>query len=168
MMDCSVASNSSLSKLDTPALDGKDFDTEGKIGACVSTSGLLRVFDIRTRQPVFSQTQPFGLNCCTIVDDGNTVLAGSDDGHIVTLDLRYPNQQPTSKYVYNGSITKVSRCGRWYSTSDGACFWNTEDQTVELTGPDCDPINGVVSSAEGKKIFTACRDGKVRQYNILH
>ncbi|KAG2393394.1 hypothetical protein C9374_006925 [Naegleria lovaniensis] len=166
---CAVASNTSLSPSNSPALDEKDFDTDGKIGALVSSSGLLRIFDIRTRQPIFSQTMPYGLNCCTFVEDGNVVIAGSDDGHILDLDLRKTNQQPQAKHPVRSPILSLSNCGKWFSTVDGGCFLNSiEGNSIELTGPDNDAVLKVISSSEGKKIFTVSKDKTVRQYSVLN
>ncbi|EFC49558.1 predicted protein [Naegleria gruberi] len=162
--DCAIAVNTTLSNSNSSALDEKDFDTQGKIGAFVSSSGLLRVFDVRTRQSVFSQTVEHGLKCCCIIEDGFVVLAGSDSGHLVNLDLRKTSNQIEVKKLVDSTISSITRDGQWFSTVDGGCFSTT--QHLELTGADCDPIYKVISSTDGKKVYTACRDGKVRQYSV--
>lgn len=112
---------------------------------------------------------PYGLNCCTFVEDGYVVLAGSDDGHILDLDLRKTNQQPQVKHPARSPILSLSNCGKWFSTVDGGCFLNSEEgNSIELTGPDNDAVLKVISSSEGKKIFTVSKDKTVRQYNILN
>ena len=50
---------------------------------------------------------------------------------------------------------------------DGSCFLVSEDfsEGVELTGPDCDPV--YCTATDGTAIYTSCRDGAVRKYNVL-
>ena len=47
---------------------------------------------------------------------------------------------------------------------DGTVSYITKEmnQMIHLTGSDCDPIYDI--AYDGKFIFTACRDGKVRKY----
>ena len=58
--------------------------------------------------------------------------------------------------------------------ADGTCFlWNTKDslvpngsvETLELVGPDCDPVYSVCVHAQ--TVYTACRDGLIRKYVLL-
>lgn len=68
------------------------------------------------------------------------------------------------------SVYTVYRCTKKSSSfvpfpGDGSCFRvnNLHETTLELTGPDCDPVYKVVS--DGSAIYTTCRDGCVRKYN---
>ena len=75
-----------------------------------------------------------------------------------------------------------SQHGVWVACGNGRCSFyllsnknympnNQGDSTIrlelqcELTGPDCDPVYGVVESCDGFT-YTACRDGLVRKYKI--
>ena len=49
-------------------------------------------------------------------------------------------------------------------SGDGSCFYTNElfDTTLELSGPDCDPVYRVVT--DGQYLYSCCRDGLVRKY----
>ena len=49
-------------------------------------------------------------------------------------------------------------------TGDGSCFYTNEafDTTLELSGPDCDPVYKVAT--DGQYIYSCCRDGCIRKY----
>ncbi|KAL9655510.1 hypothetical protein ABK040_002177 [Willaertia magna] len=165
LTSCSVASNATLSK-NVPALDEKEFDTDGKIGLCVSDNGVFRVFDIRTRENIISRAVDGSLTCCTFIEDGNIALVGSATGQLFTYDLRKSEEELESKQTVPYPIQSISRNGKWFTTADGGCFLNnySNNSSIELTGPDCDPLYGVATTVDGKKIYTAGRDGVVRQY----
>jgi len=51
---------------------------------------------------------------------------------------------------------------------DGSCSYidNQQEMCVELTGPDCDPV--YKTSFDGTHIYTCCRDGLIRKYNLAY
>ncbi|KAJ8414655.1 hypothetical protein AAFF_G00038570 [Aldrovandia affinis] len=106
-------------------------------------------------------------NCCAFLSSVY-IVAGAQDGNIYQLDVRCLST-PVQVFHKSGapvhSILPI-REGFIASQGDGGCFLIQQDldHTIELTGPDTEPIYKVASWE--KFIFTCCRDGLVRKYQL--
>ncbi|KAB0396329.1 hypothetical protein E2I00_018941, partial [Balaenoptera physalus] len=106
-------------------------------------------------------------NCCTFLS-GFLLLAGTQDGNIYQLDVRSP-RAPVQVIHRSGApvMSLLSfRDGFIASQGDGSCFIVQQDldYVIELTGADCDPVYKVATWE--KQIYTCCRDGLVRRYQL--
>nr|KAF6438545.1 proteasomal ATPase associated factor 1 [Molossus molossus] len=90
------------------------------------------------------------------------------DGNIYQLDVRSP-RAPVQVIHRSGapvlSLLKF-KDGFVASQGDGSCFIIQQDldYVIELTGADCDPVYKVATWE--KQIYTCCRDGLVRRYQL--
>ena len=75
-----------------------------------------------------------------------------------------------SLQVIDGRLWATSSDGSAYSCGDhiftklGASDAAKKGPTIELTGADCEPVTRLVS--DGRNMFTACRDGIIRKYQL--
>ena len=65
--------------------------------------------------------------------------------------------------------------GQYFFVADGSCFTSKFNKymgnlvntaNVDFVGADCDPVYKAV--ANQTHLFTCCRDGAIRKYNIAH
>jgi len=107
--------------------------------------------------------------------------------HLLYLFVKYPfcSSDFIIRFQPNESPIKCvspSQDGFWVACGNGRCSLynltsrdslpdNYGDNMIrlelkcELTGPDCDPVYGVIESSD-RFVYTACRDGVVRKYKI--
>ncbi|KFO24022.1 Proteasomal ATPase-associated factor 1 [Fukomys damarensis] len=106
-------------------------------------------------------------NCCTFLS-GFLLLAGTQDGNIYQLDVRSP--RAPVQVIHRSGAPVLSllnfRDGFIASQGDGSCFIVQQDldYAIELTGADCDPV--YKAATWEKQIYTCCRDGLLRRYQL--
>lgn len=127
----------------------------------------LQCVGLQSRQPVFLFIGSDAFNCCTFLS-GFLLLAGTQDGNIYQLDVRNP-RAPVQVIHRSGApvLSLLSfRDGFIASQGDGSSFIVQQDldYVIELTGADCDPVYKVATWE--KQIYTCCRDGLVRRYQL--
>ncbi|KAF2974219.1 hypothetical protein EK904_013677 [Melospiza melodia maxima] len=125
----------------------REVGTEGKMLLLAREDKKLQGVGLQSRQPVFLFMGSDAFNCCTFLSS-TYILAGTQDGNIYQLDVRNTK---------DGFIA---------SQGDGTCFIVQQDldYVLDLTEADCDPVYKVASWE--KEIYTCCRDGTVRRYQL--
>ena len=110
-------------------------------------------------------------NCVKVT--GTTIAVGNEKGALQTWDLRTHSAPrfavaPTAAPVT--SIALMTATSGWAAGADGLCWRWTEGAPVQafLSGPDCDRLNAVGLRVHNSSVsvYTAARDGLVRQYHI--
>ncbi|KAI1893294.1 hypothetical protein AGOR_G00122220 [Albula goreensis] len=129
--------------------------------------GAPRKAQVRERTPVFEFPGSDALNCCAFLSS-LYIVAGAQDGSIYQLDVR---SLGTPVQVFHKSGAPVHsiqpiREGFIASQGDGSTFIVQQDldHTIELSGPDADPV--YKAAVWEKSVFTCCRDGLVRKYQL--
>ncbi|KAM5223595.1 proteasomal ATPase-associated factor 1 isoform 2-T2 [Hipposideros larvatus] len=145
----------------------REVGTESKMLLLAREDKKLQCLGLQSRQPVFLFIGSEAFNCCTFLS-GFLLLAGTQDGNIYQLDVRNP-RAPVQVIHRSGApvLSLLSfRDGFIASQGDGSCFIVQQDldYVIELTGADCDPVYKVATWE--KQIYTCCRDGLVRRYQL--
>ncbi|XP_045872576.1 proteasomal ATPase-associated factor 1 isoform X2 [Meles meles] len=145
----------------------REVGTESKMLLLAREDKKLQCLGLQSRQPVFLFVGSDAFNCCTFLS-GFLLLAGTQDGNIYQLDVRSP-RAPVQVIHRSGApvLSLLSfRDGFIASQGDGSCFIVQQDldYLIELTGADCDPVFKVATWE--KQIYTCCRDGLVRRYQL--
>ncbi|GAB5577406.1 proteasomal ATPase-associated factor 1 isoform X1 [Prionailurus iriomotensis] len=145
----------------------REVGTESKMLLLAREDKKLQCLGLQSRQPVFLFVGSDAFNCCTFLS-GFLLLAGTQDGNIYQLDVRSP-RVPVQVIHRSGApvLSLLSfRDGFIASQGDGSCFIVQQDldYLIELTGADCDPVYKVATWE--KQIYTCCRDGLVRRYQL--
>uniref|UniRef100_A0A4X1UT91 Proteasomal ATPase-associated factor 1 n=1 Tax=Sus scrofa TaxID=9823 RepID=A0A4X1UT91_PIG len=145
----------------------REVGTESKMLLLAREDKKLQCVGLQSRQPVFLFIGSDAFNCCTFLS-GFLLLAGTQDGNIYQLDVRNP-RAPVQVIHRSGApvLSLLSfRDGFIASQGDGSSFIVQQDldYVIELTGADCDPVYKVATWE--KQIYTCCRDGLVRRYQL--
>lgn len=108
------------------------------------------------------------VNCVTFNDTHNFAF-GTQSGQLYQYNLHRPDEPITCESNSTSPILSIRSVnkpmvGLVIGRQDGTVSYITKEmnQMIHLTGSDCDPIYDI--AYDGKFIFTACRDGKVRKY----
>ncbi|XP_064628952.1 proteasomal ATPase-associated factor 1-like [Lineus longissimus] len=148
--------------------DEREVATEGKLLLLACESGVLQGRGLQSRTKVFEARCSDAVNCCTFLNE-NEAMCGTQDGQIYVWDIRNTSEPLVHRAETRSAILSLLPIhhGVLVGTGDGSCvcFNNNYDPSLELTGPDCDPVYKVVS--DGSYLYTACRDSFVRKYTIL-
>ncbi|KFP57426.1 Proteasomal ATPase-associated factor 1, partial [Cathartes aura] len=145
----------------------REVGTEGKILLLAREDKKLQGVGLQSRQPVFLFVGSDAFNCCTFLSS-TYILAGTQDGNIYQLDVR--NTNVPIQVIHRSGAPVLSllpyRDGFIASQGDGTCFIIQQDldYVLDLTEADCDPVYKVASWE--KQIYTCCRDGIVRRYQL--
>ncbi|NWV30154.1 PAAF1 factor, partial [Origma solitaria] len=145
----------------------REVGTEGKILLLAREDKKLQGVGLQSRQPVFLFIGSDAFNCCTFLSS-TYILAGTQDGNIYQLDVR--NTNAPIQVIHRSGAPVLSllpyRDGFIASQGDGTCFIVQQDldYVLDLTEADCDPVYKVASWE--KEIYTCCRDGIVRRYQL--
>ncbi|ETE62810.1 Proteasomal ATPase-associated factor 1, partial [Ophiophagus hannah] len=110
-----------------------------------------------------------------IVERGRNVVSSSRDGtarlwdcgRSTCLGLVADCGSPINGIALNATDNSLNLGSPEDLPSDGTCFIMQQDldHVLELTGPDCDPVYKV--APWGKEIYTCCRDGILRRYQLI-
>ncbi|ELK00353.1 Proteasomal ATPase-associated factor 1 [Pteropus alecto] len=143
----------------------KTFELWGNLGCSDFWKTILETFLLVYCVFLFIGSDAF--NCCTFLS-GFLLLAGTQDGNIYQLDVRSPRVPVQVIHRSGARVLSVLnfRDGFIASQGDGSCFIVQQDldYVIELTGTDCDPVYKVATWE--KQIYTCCRDGLVRRYQL--
>uniref|UniRef100_A0A8C3JR55 Proteasomal ATPase associated factor 1 n=1 Tax=Calidris pygmaea TaxID=425635 RepID=A0A8C3JR55_9CHAR len=145
----------------------REVGTEGKILLLAREDKKLQGVGLQSRQPVFLFVGSDAFNCCAFLSS-TYILAGTQDGNIYQLDVR--NTNAPIQVIHRSGAPVLSllpyRDGFVASQGDGTCFIIQQDldYVLDLTEADCDPVYKVASWE--KQIYTCCRDGIVRRYQL--
>ncbi|NXH94527.1 PAAF1 factor, partial [Pachycephala philippinensis] len=145
----------------------REVGTEGKILLLAREDKKLQGVGLQSRQPVFLFVGSDAFNCCTFLSS-TYILGGTQDGNIYQLDVR--NTNAPIQVIHRSGAPVLSllsyQDGFIASQGDGTCFIVQQDldYVLDLTEADCDPVYKVASWE--KEIYTCCRDGIVRRYQL--
>ncbi|CAK8685706.1 unnamed protein product [Clavelina lepadiformis] len=170
-----------------------EFETKDKVLITGSENGDLLGYDVANRTEVLSFKCRDSVNCCTFLNE-TTFAVGLQDGTILLMDILKPGQPLLSFKTLASAVLCLSQSRHsshslafWASFADGrsSLFYVVirngdlsekaeSSQTyklelqlqLELSGPDCDPVNCIVQSSDGF-IYTASRDAVVRKYKVF-
>ncbi|KAF6105322.1 proteasomal ATPase associated factor 1 [Phyllostomus discolor] len=145
----------------------REVGTESKMLLLAQEDKKLQCLGLQSRQPIFHFIGSDAFNCCTFLS-GFLLLAGTQDGNIYQLDVRSPRAPVQVIHRSGAPVLSLLRFrdGFIASQGDGSCFVVQQDldYVIELTGADCDPVYKVATWE--KQIYTCCRDGLVRRYQL--
>ncbi|XP_033865864.3 proteasomal ATPase-associated factor 1-like isoform X1 [Acipenser ruthenus] len=145
----------------------REVGTEDKLLLLAREDKKLQAVGLQSRQPIFLFEGSDAFNCCTFLSS-IYVLTGTQDGNIYKLDTR--NAKTAVQTIHRSGAPVYSlmpyREGFIVSQGDGSCYLIQQDldHVIELTGPEADPV--YKAAAWEKCIFTCCRDGLVRKYQL--
>ncbi|CAH2225749.1 proteasomal ATPase-associated factor 1 [Pelobates cultripes] len=145
----------------------REVGTGGKLLLLAREDKKLQGVSVQSRTPIFVFDGSDAFNCCTFLSS-MSVLAGTQDGNIYTLDVRN-TRTPVQTLCKSGApVLSLMPFGEGFiaSQGDGTCFVLQQDsaQVLELIGPDYDPVYKV--AAMDKLVYTCCRDGIIRKYQL--
>ncbi|CAD5115062.1 unnamed protein product [Dimorphilus gyrociliatus] len=147
--------------------DNKEFGTDGKLLFVGGENGRIVGYDMAQREKIFDIMHNSASNCISTFNE-NLLCSGFQDGSIVFYDLRNLNSPLRKIYSGRGSIlaSKLHSKNMFFSNSDGSVFGINEqfENVAELTGSECDPIYSL--SSDGTYLYSSCRDGTIRKYQI--
>ncbi|XP_041354415.1 proteasomal ATPase-associated factor 1-like isoform X2 [Gigantopelta aegis] len=147
----------------------REVSTEGTMLLLACENSTLQGYGLRSRTKIFELDCHGPVNTCAFLTDVSAVC-GTQDGHITIVDLRNV-RVPVKEWKESRSAVLSLlpyKQGFFVSTGDGSCFYVDErlECLAELTGSDCDPVYRTV--CDGTHVYTACRDGAIRKYNLTN
>lgn len=173
---CAIQNLSSVTfaKLDISSQNEDEFyserevGTENKIVALGGEDGFLRLVALRSRKQFVELNCESAVNCCCFLNE-TTVVCGTQDGFVFQYD--FVEKVLKSWKEFRSSILSIVKSfgptGFIATTADGSCFTANLNKlvgNVDFIGSDCDPVYKAVSNQT--HVFTCCRDGAIRKYNI--
>lgn len=142
--------------------------TEDKLLLIGTESGFVYGIGVHSKKPVIKVRCNSSVNCVTFNDTHNFAF-GTQSGQLYQYNLHRPDEPITCESNSTSPILSIRSVnkpmvGLVIGRQDGTVSYITKEmnQMIHLTGSDCDPIYDI--AYDGKFIFTACRDGKVRKY----
>uniref|UniRef100_A0A915HZQ6 Uncharacterized protein n=1 Tax=Romanomermis culicivorax TaxID=13658 RepID=A0A915HZQ6_ROMCU len=137
---------------------------------CISNiNGDLKILDYTSGLSVFETSVQSAINTAAFTSSFD-LICGCSDGRLIQVDLRQP------KYILNvleedrGEVQSILPFADGYLASfnnGSVCYKNgskiNNSSTIELTGPNLDPVYRIVS--DYTDVYTCCRDGKIRKYD---
>lgn len=150
----------------------REVETENKIVCCACEDGYIRVIALKSRATIFEYKCESAVNCCCFMTE-ITLVCGTQNGHIYVFDIENKSAPKDFWKEFRSSILSVKKFtptnGLLVTTADGSCFIHNlrmKNNVIELTGPDCDHVYKAVYNET--HMFTCCRDGFVRKYDLNH
>lgn len=130
--------------------------------------GTVQCIAIASRKLIFNFCLESAVNSIALFGKEQFVV-GCQNGQIIFYNFKNiensKNHHESNSCVL--SLLSFKDVGIFVSRADGTVLFlpvNGSSKRISLTGPNCDPIYDMAFN--GKYIFTCCRDGVVRQYNI--
>jgi len=151
---------------DETELNSPEVETEGKVLAVGSETGSVTIINIAARTILHTYNCGSPVNCVAWTRD--QLHVGCQDGslHVMSKDGVEVVKNSTSPVLCLRYVIKLDRVlsGRQDGSVTISCSGGNNVQNVLLTGPDTDPVYSI--SDDGKNIYTGCRDGVVRKYEL--
>lgn len=150
----------------------RESGTEGKLLIVAKDDGSLDGIDVSSREKVFQCKFEDALNSCCFVNE-HRVVAGQQNGSLIVIDIRNTSQPEMILKHGKSSVSCVEPYFKdrvLVGRSDGSCACLCFDKpnsnliTKEFVGSNHDPIYDISLSKD--VIYTACRDGVVRKYQV--
>uniref|UniRef100_A0A1B8Y3G4 Uncharacterized protein n=1 Tax=Xenopus tropicalis TaxID=8364 RepID=A0A1B8Y3G4_XENTR len=150
---------------ETPS--SREVGTEGKLVVLAREDKSLEGVSLHSRQSVFDFEGSDAFNCCTFISSVG-VLAGGLDGNIIHVDIRNPKSAVETVSWSETPVLSLVPFRDTYVASygNGTCYipLKGSEQVLQLTGPNRQPVFQV--AAWKKLVYTCCRDGFIRKYEI--
>uniref|UniRef100_A0A803JQM7 Proteasomal ATPase-associated factor 1 n=1 Tax=Xenopus tropicalis TaxID=8364 RepID=A0A803JQM7_XENTR len=150
---------------ETPS--NREVGTEGKLVVLAREDKSLEGVSLHSRQSVFDFDGSDAFNCCTFISSVG-VLAGGLDGNIIHVDIRNPKSAVETVSWSETPVLSLVPFRDTYVASygNGTCYipLKGSEQVLQLTGPNRQPVFQV--AAWKKLVYTCCRDGFIRKYEI--
>ncbi|CAI5742498.1 unnamed protein product [Hyaloperonospora brassicae] len=171
-----------LTKGTSPPCDsGKEAETDGKVLFAGLDNGETLGVDVRTRAGVLNIDGLAGsiISCAatTATASSPMLFTGSEDGLLTAWDLRHTSVplhalSRSSSAIHSIVVSTLpanDSVSTWTAHGDGGCcswsnFQGIPHICTELTGPQYDAVRGVALAGQTSRLFTACRDGRLREY----
>lgn len=157
-----------------------EHETEGKVLFTGLENGKTLGIDVRARDLVVSVQGTAPITACAASSHTGAayLLTGAEDGLVSVWDLRQANSplrivSRSSSPVHRIAFLEDERASVWTAHGDGSTTnWiNLLAQasdivypSTQLTGPEYDPVRDLCMAPASGRVFTACRDGLVRDY----
>lgn len=143
--------------------------TENKLLVVGTESGHVFGVGVHSKKVLFHLNIGSPVNALAFISADHFAV-GTQQGRIHLVDIHHPSQPRLTWNYTNSSV--LSLLGVSHPSlavvvghHDGSVYYlreGDEKVVVCLTGSDCDPIYQLAS--DGRSIYTACRDGRVRKY----
>ncbi|XP_028656165.1 proteasomal ATPase-associated factor 1-like [Erpetoichthys calabaricus] len=166
---CSVGVADNTINLGSPEemTSEREVGTEDKLLLLAREDKKLEGRGLQSRQCVFLFEGSDAFNCCTFLSSVY-IVAGTQNGNIYKLDTRNTRAPVTTIHRSGAPVLSLMpyQEGFFVSQGDGSCYLIQQDfdHVIELTGPDIDPVYKVATWE--KCVFTCCRDGYIRKYQL--
>ncbi|KAG6622942.1 WD40 repeat-containing protein [Phytophthora cinnamomi] len=167
-----------------PYTTENEAETDGKVLFAGLDNGETLGVDIRARGAVLNVDALAGsiISCAATTANASLpmLFTGSEDGLLTVWDLRHTgmplhtlsrSSSPIHSIAVSASSADdpASTGSVWTAHGDGACCnWSNLGEkphvSTELTGPQYDAVRGVAIASQTGRIFSACRDGRLREY----
>jgi len=146
---------------DTVAMEQGEVETENKVLAIGGENGSLSVINVGAKKIIFSTKLGSPVNSVLLTP--SCLYAGCQDGK---LHIIKKGQETMTLSCSNSPILSLLPVleGVCVSRQDGCVAVHLSGDPVYLTGPDTEPVYQVVS--DGTWLYSGCRDGCVRKYNL--
>lgn len=163
-----------------PTRSENEAETDGKVLFAGLDNGETLGVDIRARGAVLNLEGLAGsiLSCATTANASLPMLfTGSEDGLLTVWDLRHTSTplhalSRSSSPIHSIAVSadsSASTSSVWTAHGDGVCsHWSDLGEkphvSTELTGPQYDAVRGVAVGSQTGRVFSVCRDGRLREY----
>ena len=149
----------------------REIGTEDKVLIVGCEDGVLASVAVRSRKILSRKTLSSAINCVTPVNE-EVVAVGCQNGEVFLFNPANLENPQCAWFESNSPALSLlsHNDGIFVGRTDGTCTFlpfkdcNEIPKRLQLTGPEYDPIYDI--STDGHAIYTACRDGIVRKYNI--
>ncbi|KAL4147085.1 hypothetical protein PRNP1_010841 [Phytophthora ramorum] len=167
-----------------PSTSENEAETGGKVLFAGLDNGETLGVDVRAREAVLNVDGLAGsiISCASTTANASVpmLFTGSEDGLLTVWDLRHTGTPLHALSRSSSSIHSIavsvpspnepaSAGSVWTAHGDGACcswsnFGAEPHVSTELTGPQYDAVRGVALASQTGRVFSACRDGRLREY----
>jgi len=159
---CCIGENTVFQPKSKPTShDDGEIGTEGKVLAVGGEGGRVTVLDVASRTTIFDANLESAVNCLTFTSIG--LYVGCQNGKVHLLTPKGEIFVLTSSFSPVLSLLPVSDFVG-VARQDGSVTLHKGEKRLDLTGSDTDPVYSLAQ--DNKWIYTACRDGSVRKYDV--